>query len=589
MRATLASCASLTRPRSAQPPPARGGEEARAAGRTDAWRERGFTSLEEWRAHTCSDLYRLNARRKSSGRAALTESEFSALVEAGDVSSISGGSSSSSSEGEGESEHGRRARGRSALDAKVVFSDARGGLFAVWRAALCSAREEKEESAWGRGTCAPARLRALRASTGLWLLVLARGGHFAAAVVRCSGPGGCSAPLLSRTFHRYVVRAKQGGRQGSKDATGKSIKSAGSALRRANEQALEREVRQLLGGEWRQQLTACELVWLAVSETDRRILLTGPEAPLQKEDERLRRVPFATRRPTLSEAKRVATQLAQVQLGVAPGSESEGDSEGEGEGGELSRPDPEPAAQEGPLHAAARSGDAVRVLQLLREGADPGARSARGCTPAALARDRPTRDAFRRARAEEGAEGRWDWDAAGVGAALSEEAVAAHAERRACAEQRRLAQQDQRRRQRAAEQEQQARAQAEREERDATALEQALSGAPPPPSFSARGPFPSPPPSLSLTRGARTRQGRAARPAPCSRARGRRSEVRGRRAQTQPSGAWPSWAASAAALAASLAALALLQRLGPRPLRPRPCPGALAASRAGAGPGRRSS
>ena len=50
------------------------------------------------------------------------------------------------------------------MDAKVVFSDARGGLFAVWRAALVSAREEKEESAWGRGSCAPARLRALRAS-----------------------------------------------------------------------------------------------------------------------------------------------------------------------------------------------------------------------------------------------------------------------------------------------------------------------------------------------------------------------------------------------------------------------------------------
>ena len=43
-----------------------------AVGRTDAWREKGFASVDEWRAHTRSDLYRLNLHRRASGRAPLT-------------------------------------------------------------------------------------------------------------------------------------------------------------------------------------------------------------------------------------------------------------------------------------------------------------------------------------------------------------------------------------------------------------------------------------------------------------------------------------------------------------------------------------
>lgn len=96
------------------------------------------------------------------------EAAFEQLLEAGDVSSISGGSSSSSSEEEEGRPAGRRGRERSATDAKLVFADASGGLFAVWRAALASPRDEKEDNAWGRGCAeaAPERLRALRSSTG---------------------------------------------------------------------------------------------------------------------------------------------------------------------------------------------------------------------------------------------------------------------------------------------------------------------------------------------------------------------------------------------------------------------------------------
>lgn len=41
-------------------------------------------------------------------------------------------------------------------------------------------------------------------------------------------------------YTRYVVRAKQGGRQSAKDGTGRAPKSGGASLRRYNEAALEK-------------------------------------------------------------------------------------------------------------------------------------------------------------------------------------------------------------------------------------------------------------------------------------------------------------------------------------------------------------
>ena len=44
--------------------------------------------------------------------------------------------------------------------------------------------------------------------------------------------------MVHKTFHRYVVRAKRGTAQGSRDSQGNAPKSAGATLRRYNEAAL---------------------------------------------------------------------------------------------------------------------------------------------------------------------------------------------------------------------------------------------------------------------------------------------------------------------------------------------------------------
>jgi hypothetical protein len=69
------------------------------------------------------------------------------------------------------------------------------------------------------------------------------------------------------------------------------------------------------------------------------------------------------------------------------------------------------------LHAAAARGSAGIVSVLLENGADPTRIDVRGRVPYMVSKEKPSRDAFRRARAD--AEDAWDWTAAGVPAALT--------------------------------------------------------------------------------------------------------------------------------------------------------------------------
>jgi hypothetical protein len=67
-----------------------------------------------------------------------------------------------------------------------------------------------------------------------WVILMIASGHFAGGVFDEKGN-----LKVSKTFHRYTTRRKQGGAQSGKDNTGKMAKSAGSTLRRYNELALK--------------------------------------------------------------------------------------------------------------------------------------------------------------------------------------------------------------------------------------------------------------------------------------------------------------------------------------------------------------
>ena len=320
------------------------GELRVRVGRIDAWREQGFASAREQREHHRSDLFRYNQRRKRAGRAPVTESEFQAMLEGGDeVSSISGSDDSDSESDDDDDDddsnaatkHLRALHGK-AEGAQVVCVGDDGVPYGVWR---CLLRPDATKAADADATAnvtPEEALRALRSDPSRpWVVLLARGGHFAGAVFdprklgggsgaderqQKGGEGVRGGPLAlvppacavaHKTFHRYVVRAKAGGRQSVKDQGGKTIKSAGSSIRRANEAALQREVLEALET-WRERLNDAALVFVAASATDQRTLFEGKNPPLSRRDPRVRRIPFATQRPTFNEARRVMARLATV-------------------------------------------------------------------------------------------------------------------------------------------------------------------------------------------------------------------------------------------------------------------------------------
>lgn len=148
-------------------------------------------------------------------------------------------------------------------------------------------------------------------------------GHFAGAIIehrRLKHKTNVSNPLqnvnviVSKTFHRYTTRRKQGGAQSTKDnATGKA-NSAGSTIRRTNERMLQDEVRTLLAN-WAPQLRECYRIFVrAPGRANRQMLVGYPGSPVASDDERISRIPFATKRPTLDECKSVWYQLTQAEV-----------------------------------------------------------------------------------------------------------------------------------------------------------------------------------------------------------------------------------------------------------------------------------
>lgn len=154
-------------------------------------------------------------------------------------------------------------------------------------------------------------------------LCMIGGGHFAAMVVSLAPKVSKrhttgvderqAAVIVHKTFHRYTTRRKQGGAQSSNDASKGAAHSAGSSLRRYNEQALIAEIRELLAG-WREYLGTAELLFIRAAGTANQRTLFGYEgAPIKSNDPRIRGFPFSTRRATQSELTRCFVELTRMK------------------------------------------------------------------------------------------------------------------------------------------------------------------------------------------------------------------------------------------------------------------------------------
>jgi hypothetical protein len=93
-----------------------------------------------------------------------------------------------------------------------------------------------------------------------------------------------------------TARRKQGGGQSANDNAKGGAQSAGATLRRYGEQALQEDIRQLLA-DWEDEIDVCDRIWMRASGRTRKIFWDYKDALLSKDDIRLRRFPFPTRRP----------------------------------------------------------------------------------------------------------------------------------------------------------------------------------------------------------------------------------------------------------------------------------------------------
>ncbi len=217
------------------------------------------------------------------------------------------------------------------------------------------------------------------------------------------------------------------------------------------------EIRKLLAN-WSEYLKAASHLFVHAPSSNSQAIFGGEPALLNHSDHRIHRIPFTTRRPTMKEAKRICHLLGTIYYvregSAALGTEASVDidvlleSEKTGKSIKAKLPkgklndatssasavavtsvpaaaDEDPATYMTPLHEAARDGNNDKVLELLEEGADPCIQERGGRTPYAVAKDKVTRNVFRRFMATH--PDMWDWHAADVPSPLTDELEATQA------------------------------------------------------------------------------------------------------------------------------------------------------------------
>lgn len=503
-------------------------EPAIAASTSCALCKVSYQNVQEQRSHVRSDHHRYNLKAQLRGNPPLDEIQFGKAV--GELDESISGSESSESEDE-EADGGadttltallrRQAKLSQANEETVVSvkqSRAKHPIFwlsssglppnkslGIYRAIFSDVEQDEPDhlvDSLRRKQLAPVRPQTNhanipqnppKASPHIFMCMIG-GGHFAAMLVSLAPEihrkqGGVeerqARVIAHKTFHRYTTRRKQGGSQSASDASRGAAHSAGSSLRRYNEAALEKDVRELLA-DWRQMISTADLLFVrATGKTNRRILFGQYDGQvLRQNDSRLRGFPFSTRRATQGELMRCFKELTRVKVSeVDESAVAAAEAKRQEEPPKPSTPRPQPQKAKlskedeaaflhtsqiqafirrskvpalmsyitnnslppsftfqpadttqnfrcpTPLHLAANLNSAAVVTALLtRAGADPVTISNEGRTPFELAGDRATRDAFRVARHELG-ESKWDWDAAKVPSAISKTDADSRAER----------------------------------------------------------------------------------------------------------------------------------------------------------------
>ncbi|EPY29008.1 hypothetical protein STCU_04771 [Strigomonas culicis] len=150
---------------------------------------------------------------------------------------------------------------------------------------------------------------------------MCHGGYFAGGVFvnnKC---------ITHKSFQRYVVRKKQGGKQSSnaKDGGG-SYNSVGSQIRAAQEIKWRIDVCHILSA-WRSVIEASHFIFYVAPGPQNVAVLTDfsslpssaqtsqlGASPVSLTDPRVRKVPLTTHRPNFEEVQRIYAELSQCHV-----------------------------------------------------------------------------------------------------------------------------------------------------------------------------------------------------------------------------------------------------------------------------------
>ncbi|XP_060218804.1 uncharacterized protein LOC132645688 isoform X1 [Lycium barbarum] len=426
-----------------------------------------FDSLQDQRSHFKSDIHRLNIKLSISGRDIIKEEDFDemtsdSLCKDYDLSSISGSDDEDHKESGQSNDMQRRIVGD--IKNKIYLKLHNAEILSLWKGLLLNesqsilfenkktlAADDIRNRIYLTENEVIEKLKYLihepRDNTCLRIVLLARGGHFAG----CVFDG--TTVVAHKTFHRYVIRAKAGKKQSSKDASGKMAHSAGASIRRHNELALKKEIQDLLTA-WKPYFVVSSCIFICAPSDNRQLFFDGDRPYFDCQLNVIRNIPLTVRRPTYKEARRIYGLLTQVSFEVneeiapnceevsASGLSSKCDMSMEVlkenlETKEItkecstvmpspnaiisseSESDNDTVGTSTPLHEAAKCGDCEKVFELLEQGMDPCLKDERGKTPYMLASEKEVRNTFRRFMASN--LDKWDWPAAKVPSALTKE------------------------------------------------------------------------------------------------------------------------------------------------------------------------
>eukprot|EP00835_Amoeboradix_gromovi_P005052 NODE_441_length_8548_cov_0.413185.p1 type:complete len:399 gc:universal NODE_441_length_8548_cov_0.413185:760-1956(+) len=138
-----------------------------------------------------------------------------------------------------------------------------------------------------------------------WLFLMLSGGDFAGALIDVAS----QKAIIHKSIHRYTTRRKQGGGQSSHDQSKGKASSAGSSIRRHNEQALVQDIINFLTSN--KELKIADLIWIYGAKKNELILKNCIKTA--SIDIELRKVPISVGKPTSSSLMKCFQYLIKWQ------------------------------------------------------------------------------------------------------------------------------------------------------------------------------------------------------------------------------------------------------------------------------------